>query len=1300
MPNKGKRQESNGERVRRIASTMGDTIRRIVSRQGLDPQKVADRVAGDGFYDGGTNGILSALRQYIFNDDNAVRDRIRKATVDAADGKLGTGPLSQIMAHEDGKRLYLGLSQPYNSFEPSPYRPTIGTSNNPYQLNQLMTDEQFDNLILPLYGTWKTGADWPLYQTGRRVKNMGNTAQISEVPYLKNAGLSYGRDDKGDYISLYDVWDYNTAVKDTNGDNVGKFVNGKPFDIYQRYYLDDWLDIPDEAKGNPFIAPSYIEAERTFDNGGGIHIKPSHRGRLTELKERTGKTEAELYNDGNPAHKKMVVFARNSRKWHADGGLLHQYDGDTEDTGYLSTRYNVVPLGGDYLSYLQSIPEISGGKIEPAVVTAALPSKFNGSQDAARRYAEGYQRGSYPVTGAINSAGHDIFNTVDTVVGFTPTPAGAITWLGHMGADVANGEYGKVGKDLALAAAMGLGLRAVGKGATFLKNYWDEIGNFGEDTFRAFTDKVPGRVSTNFTYAAPAERAAVGVVPTVAKAVSAPYEIENLGGGYMLKSLMRGNPLEKQIGKNGTVNVNNIRALVGKGSKVEQAVVDKVLASEEFAGKKAIDYNKFRKAVQDELITYERTPDTRYQRYGMDRLGFLENGDVFRAQDFLEDNPRLPWHVHRDSTSDKLVFTRRKMKDNGINSYIEIVPDEEVNATFGKWLKDHNIELDSEVPRTYTFSSSRIPNGSSKHYGANTLGHSRTYTTADEPDVLHVMESQSDWAQQANSGSKIKENPEEGYIKELNRVRRIERSIQEMENNLSNGMRPDGSPIEMEYERRDIRDVINREKAELARAQSRFERYDKAINPDKYAQETYLQDNYTSRQIQENLRYAAEKGQTKMRYPTRETAAKIEGYPEQEVYFDANGNDITKSGQNMYEWSSEDYEKVSKLKKEFRELEELRGQMDLEWQGIENSLDPRMKDLISIEYDESMLDQATNAGSTEAARIAESLEKKKAAYKDRWGIEANTEETRDVIRKINKIESEIIELEQKQTKLKPGITKKIVYDYEDILRKYSDFPRQYKKLFKGADVRVVTDPKGNTWYEVDVPENYLQQEWAYKNGGLLHKFDGGGKFMTVSSGYAPLMYTPSPEVRPNVPIPMKYVPQPDNGDYEYPSSTGMLQAYPITTSFTSSPRGFVIADEVPGAAAQAVYNDEANKAAREERMWRQWYAESAFNNSAKSPAGAQGAFQIMPITYKDYLGRGKGKPGDLNNPAYNRKVRDFVLGIIPRDLGAFWSDDSSDEINLAKRYAAYNWGAGSLRNYLRKKQKEGYVSHLMLKKVL
>ena len=54
------------------------------------------------------------------------------------------------------------------------------------------------------------------------------------------------------------------------------------------------------------------------EGDSGIHIKKSHEGKLTDLKKRTGKTESEIYNDGNPDHKKMVVFARNARKWHHD----------------------------------------------------------------------------------------------------------------------------------------------------------------------------------------------------------------------------------------------------------------------------------------------------------------------------------------------------------------------------------------------------------------------------------------------------------------------------------------------------------------------------------------------------------------------------------------------------------------------------------------------------------------------------------------------------------------------------------------------------------------------------------------------------------------------------------------------------------------------------------------------------------------------------------------------------------------------------------------------------------------------
>ena len=97
------------------------------------------------------------------------------------------------------------------------------------------------------------------------------------------------------------------------------------------------------------------EQYNEFAEGGKIYIKPSHRGRLTELKARTGKTEAELYNDGNPAHKKMVVFARNARKWHREGGHLqgpivdmamaNMYeDGGEEVTAFTPIKKPVIPI--------------------------------------------------------------------------------------------------------------------------------------------------------------------------------------------------------------------------------------------------------------------------------------------------------------------------------------------------------------------------------------------------------------------------------------------------------------------------------------------------------------------------------------------------------------------------------------------------------------------------------------------------------------------------------------------------------------------------------------------------------------------------------------------------------------------------------------------------------------------------------------------------------------------------------------------------------------------------------------------
>ncbi len=526
--------------------------------------------------------------------------------------------------------------------------------------------------------------------------------------------------------------------------------------------------------------------------------------------------------------------------------------------------------------------------------------------------------------------------------------------------------------------------------------------------------------------------------PVMDAAMPNGYQIARYPGGYMLKSLMSGNPLEKQIGKNGTVNVNNIKALISKGSKVEQAVIDKVLASEEFAGQKAIDYNKFRKAVQDELITYDRTPDTRWKDYGMQRIG-LSPYDSELESDYEYYNLFSKFIKEKGYTP---VYNQA-----GLDSVVYETPD-------GKYIGEKELEdifrnSFSAKAETFTFSSSRIPYGSGKHYDPNTLGHSRTYTTSDEPDVLHVMESQSDWAQSYKDKAK----------------ERSGRKIQEIEATL---------------------DEIQKRK----------------LMP----QADYLADNYTSRQIQENLRYAAEKGQKKMRYPTRETAAKIEGYPEQTIYYDKNGFEV----KDPYEYPEEVANRIAEIQNEidrididdldtyapFRIEEEAFAWGD-GWETKNAKMLAKLRD--SILKDRDSLYQMRQHGDDNSmveTRLYENeklFNKMLSRYNQVYGrdpeLDVISAKSRAAKARRAELAPELKDLLSTPMRIKKHLIPKKVYSHEDILKKYTAFPKQYQKLYKNADVRTVTDSKGNTWYEVDVPENYLQQEWPYKNGGLLDRLN-------------------------------------------------------------------------------------------------------------------------------------------------------------------------------------------------------------------
>lgn len=102
---------------------------------------------------------------------------------------------------------------------------------------------------------------------------------------------------------------------------------------------------------------------------------------------------------------------------------------------------------------------------------------------------------------------------------------------------------------------------------------------------------------------------------------------------------------------------------------------------------------------------------------------------------------------------------------------------------------------------------------------------------------------------------------------------------------------------------------------------------------------------------------------------------------------------------------------------------------------------------------------------------------------------------------------------------------------------------------------------------------------------------------------------------------------------------------------------------------------------------RSLYMETSGNPTAVSPAGAKGLFQIMPITHQDYINR-TGDNGDLFDPAYNEKVRDFTFDRI-YNHPYIKADYPTDSVRVARTLAAYNMGPGAFNKAMEKAKAAG-----------
>jgi hypothetical protein len=96
---------------------------------------------------------------------------------------------------------------------------------------------------------------------------------------------------------------------------------------------------------------------------GGIHIKPSHEGRFTAYKKRTGKTTEEALHSKDPHVRQMANFSRNSKAWHhKNGGPIFQDGGDTDGS----------PIGEQQADFDQQ-----NANVQQSVIT---PDKYNSGQ--------------------------------------------------------------------------------------------------------------------------------------------------------------------------------------------------------------------------------------------------------------------------------------------------------------------------------------------------------------------------------------------------------------------------------------------------------------------------------------------------------------------------------------------------------------------------------------------------------------------------------------------------------------------------------------------------------------------------------------------------------------------------------------------------------------------------------------------------------------------------------------------------------------------------------------------------------
>jgi hypothetical protein len=309
---------------------------------------------------------------------------------------------------------------------------------------------------------------------------------------------------------------------------------------------------------------------------------------------------------------------------------------------------------------------------------------------------------------------------------------------------------------------------------------------------------------------------------------------------------------------------------------------------------------------------------------------------------------------------------------------------------------------------------------------------------ADEPENMYFLETQSDWQQNPDMSYGFEWDKDyETKLKSFEAdIKGIEDKIAQYKEALNDQDNLFGQEI--------IKDRIQIYEHDLGQVKQKLRNYKKDASPG--TQKQFLREKTQERLIQEEFITAAAAGKDYVLFPTRETAAKIQGY------------DWNKGSAKSF------------IRRYERDLPD----------DAQHIIDNYLPDLES--------DVLTNIDNIKAFENLPEVKQYKLNSDKSMYFELH-DKARDLITKRNRVNKFKNELNNATDKA--AFENQVIYnpDHETVLKKYDDKPKLYKKL-TGQEPVPYTDPDGNTWMKVKIPEKIKKGQGeirAFKQGGYVDK---------------------------------------------------------------------------------------------------------------------------------------------------------------------------------------------------------------------